>query len=553
MSFRYGNFFGVSAVHLMYMRASDIDSIFCCSNLSGASRGLLAGLYTELKALKCIFGDSTEEYSEKVPHVIMSEDSQSEEVKNFIKGFNCLLERKKEESTREASEPDYSSLLSDETSSPDEGLSDLASLDFGDSLTAENTGFFSDNSVADKPQKEKSMLAGLFGEDEVTNAPTEKLDAMDSLANLFDSADFSGFDASLAGEEPTVSETSGGTDLIKLGASSEPERLEVKSIPRIRMYLASHKDMFAEEKDSILEQLASLPRHATKVDMPEFDGRRFDLSDQSRRMLDSLYKHMYDTVRGVRFVDYVLDKISYILNSQVDSSSPLFFTQRVAVKNARTYYAWKQILIHAQQEIIHQHKAAATELCIDTLLNNCKSVREVDASLVGRQKAAQEYLSGLSDPSEARSVLINLLGNELFTDTEWNIAAQCFDDLNQYVELSKPLEKMVLSHDSLQMILSLCVGMHRVCTRWYTEFGDNDATLEEFANKFISTCIAFTEETGICGFYCEYLPKMEKTIFELGVPVHNASAVVFNEDDIGYDAAGLLRKHLLSLKKRGGV
>ena len=303
---RYGTFFGVTAVHLMFMTESEIDRIFDITAPKVDTLLMLHNLYTEVEALKAVFNDTP---TSGVPHVILTKDNTAQEVTDLVAGFNALLEQKSVTPTNDSDDFDFSSF--DAGSDAKQTTIDETDLSALDSFSAETTSHFS---------SEDTDLSTLSDQASTDDSP---------FANIFNDSDED--ELNLLTEKSANVPVKQYTDLIEMGRSSPLAEKKVRNILQLSRYLMTHKEEFsAEESESIMQQISDLPKIPSAVELPkQFIEMSKALSPQSLDILKSLYVHMMRKVKPknsqstVSLVDYVADKLKLLLVSKITTMKQL--------------------------------------------------------------------------------------------------------------------------------------------------------------------------------------------------------------------------------------
>ena len=549
---RYGTFFGVTAVHLMFMTESEIDRIFDITAPKADTLLMLHNLYTEVEALKAVFNDTP---TSGVPHVILTKDNTAQEVTDLVAGFNVLLGQKSVTPTNDSDDFDFSSF--DAGSDAKQTTIDETDLSALDSFSAETTSHFS---------SEDTDLSTLSDQASTDDSP---------FANIFNDSDED--ELNLLTEKSANVPVKQYTDLIEMGRSSPLAEKKVRNILQLSRYLMTHKEEFsAEESESIMQQISDLPKIPSAVELPkQFIEMSKALSPQSLDILKSLYVHMMRKVKPknsqstVSLVDYVADKLKLLLVSKITTMKQLYFASQSLFSMDLTLIRWMNIISDLNNIYLCQKHVSTILGNVETLIADCNET-------LGRTSNKKEALQ----ISEFKEVSANYLNIMMSNAQAVEIEAMSVDWSNKLIELlgrttipenyqehvtlffttllkSGKLLPLLGNVNNLRMLAYIDIAMYRVVT---SEIGSklNRSLFEGQDNSDLDTVVRicspvykeFTLETGVMGFQCNYTPKLLNTLNEVVTPLEKNTSIQFSPESVNYRLSSLLRKHLKSLQKR---
>lgn len=531
--FKYGSFFGLSAVHLMFLRAKDIDRIFKFTNMKPSTTTLIRNLYLETKLLREIFSPTSTEAG--IPRVVMKKDLQDPAVQNLIAGLNNFIASKKSVEL-----PDAEVDLDD--------LSDLSVLeDISETeSTAQTTSYFGSEESASLNEEVSNSFEGLAD----VEIPDMDLDFVDVDVNIDTTTSYS------------------YNDLILWGQKITPTEKTVETMAAVTRYIRTHKADFSEEEyTSITRQIAELPSIPIAVQLPATLKQAVaPASEQTMKFLKVLYTKMSRKVGGVTFVDYILMRLETLLFSSQGNSTLLFFAPTADFSRDKAISGVNYFITNLQSQYLHSSNAKVITSNISILLSNCEDVL------------------GLSQHAEEKQILQSI--TEKLTAWETNIAVYPIDsqrdcirellsfadlqslsdaELDSVTEVVSRLVAMGLMHkllanpDNLKMVLSLYCVLYTVTTRemfaaleLYKDVPEPTAatSLEQINKYCVEAFIRFAQETGICGLYCKFEENFFGTLRNIEVPLAERTHEVFIPGSNNFMMAKLLRLHLLSLRKR---
>lgn len=569
--YRYGNFFGITAIHLMYMSEAEIERIFNVTSIRTGTKLLVKNLYTEVEALKAIFSD---EKVKTLPHVIVKKDNSSTDVRDLISGFNYMLECKAHavKQPEQDSDLDFSALSALDT-------------DFFDTSNA-SVSEPDEKPIAFSPQQETSLFTDEFdtsaldaiGSDELdlsNEFKTSTLDALEpegpQLEDLFSSIE------DIDNSEPTVS--CDYSDLISLGRAHPETQGVVNNVLQISRYMLSHKDEFTEEeRDLISKQIADLPKVPSSVEVPaQFVERSGAISPKSMDILLSLYAHMYrkTTPKGahtsVYFVDYVSEKLKLMLISRASTVRRLFFASQSDFSRDLSVNRCNNFLADLNNTYLTQTHVSTVLGNVESLIVDCNETLGLTSNIEERKlihslrSLSREYMHMLETSLNSTDIEVKEM-------EWWNTLLELLGTttiLEQYQESTKQFFIKLLRADkfiplldnpaNLKVLAAINNAMFRVVT---SELGGklnrsllsaeslDNITVDDVARLCTLVYLDFTKETGIMGYMCTYDSKITKTLNEIVTPLEQKVNIVFLPNTENYRMSYLLRKHLKSLQSR---
>lgn len=544
--YRYGNFFGITAVHLMYMSEAEIERIFNVTSIRAGTKLLVKNLYTEVEALKAVFSD---EKIQLLPHVILKKDTSSDAVTDLISGFNYLLACKSN------------------------SLEDSSGMDFSD-LDALDTDYFSsmdkqsDTAFAESTHIESQQETALFTDPLDVSALDELSNDEPSLQDLFSSVDI---------DDP-VSVTD-FSDLVSLGKEHPDTVGAVHNILQISRYMMTHKDEFTEEeRESISAQIAALPKIPSSVEVPaQFVERSDSISSKSMDILMSLYAHMYRkiTPKGthstVAFVDYVSEKLKLMLIGKTSTVRRLFFASQSDFSRDLSTNRCNNFLADLNNTYLTQTHVSTILGNVESLIADCNETLGLTSNATERKlihslrSLSREYMHLLETSLNSTEIevkemewwnaLLELLGTTTILEQYQQSTKQFFIKLLKADKFIPLLDNPA----NLRILAAINNAMFRVIT---SEFGGKlnrsmlssedieSITVDDVAHLCTPVYLDFTKETGIMGYMCTFDSKITKTLNEIVTPLEQKVNMVFLPDTENYRMSYLLRKHLKSLQSR---
>lgn len=525
--FKYGSFFGVSAVHLMFMRPKDIDRIFQFINLKPSMLSLIQNLYMEGKLLKEIFSQTSTK--EGIPHVIMKKDLQAPEVLYLINGLNNFIASKQQLILPET----------EESMANLEELDDWVDIPAGDAAQA--TSFFGDNSNEDTDNSEAS--ANLF-------------DDLDSLADL-NMVD-------LSAPLPQYSYT----DLIEWGKGETPNTAEIANMVGLTRYMRLHrKDFTDEEYSSITKQIADLPSIPIRVVLPEtLKQASAPPCETTVSFLRVLYTKMSRKVGDLEFIDYVLKRMEQLLFTKTENSRLIFFAPLADFSRDKTVPGMNYFIHNLQEQYLQTTNTGVLTSNIDILLNNCDEVLGLNQTDSEREKlcSIKEKLSEWEANPAAYPIdrqkacvieLLDFVNIGMLNEQEQEVVENVISRLTSM----HILKKLITNPDNLKFVITLFCTMYTCVTKdmysslqLYHLFKTpaEELDLETLNDQVIDAFTKFTRETGICGLYCRFEESFYGALKNIEAPLAERSYATFAIGSNNYNFARLLRLQLLSLRKR---
>lgn len=529
--FKYGSFFGLSAVHLMFLRAKDIDRIFKFTNMKPSTTTLIRNLYLEAKLLREIFSPTSTEVG--IPRVVMKKDLQDPKVQYLIAGLNNFIASKKSVDLPDA----------------DVDMDDLSDL-----------------SMLEDPseQEQAAQTTSYFDSEEKVSTNEEVSDSFADLAEVI----IPDMDIDFVDVDHLDSISYSYTDLITWGQQVTPIEKAVETMAAVTRYMRTHKADFSEEEyTSITHQIADLPSIPIAVQLPAtLKQAAAPISEQTMEFLKALYVKMSRKVEGVAFVDYVLMRLETLLFSSQENSALLFFAPVADFSRDKAISGVNYFITNLQSQYLHSGSAKVLTSNISILLSNCEDVL------------------GLSQHAEEKQILQSL--TEKLTEWETNIAVypidsqrDCIRELLVFADLQSLsdaefdsvtevvsrlvamglMHKLLANPDNLKMVLSLYCVLYTVTTKEmyaalqlyrYVPEQTEALSLEQINKHCIEAFIRFAQETGICGLYCKFEENFFGTLRNIEVPLAERTHEVFVPGSNNFKMAKLLRLHLLSLRKR---
>lgn len=531
MIFKYGSFFGISAVNLMFMTKDEIDDIFRF-DVKPSTLLLIKNLYAEVEALRCIFDTKA---TEGLPHAILSVDIKDKGVEHLVNGFNYYLAMKERAETE----------VLEDAESAAKTIDDL-SEDFGDLDDVDLTSYFSENEKEPEIRKsdnQKSDLDALF--DDLADVD---LDETKSLLNLEDSS---------FNESDTLESIL--NDLIAAGERHPDVEKKVPNFMRLTSYMVGHKDDFSEEEyEQITKQLANLPRLIKMVEKPiKFKERILDISEKNKGVLKALYSNMMRPVTGsdATFIDYVREKLSIIILTNSDIIKQLFFSPRARFSRNIAINECNRLMTNLNQGYLFSSDKRTVLGNIKSLIADCEETLGKTSDSLERQRVSDiltrinEFygyehsmtFDHVAEKTDILEELVSLFGEENILTTQRTLTLKFFELLMD----SGHINALLANIDNLRMILAI-YNASQHATREILSSLDRNIDDPGCAEDFIS----FTRETGICGLTIYDDEQILKTLTEIEAPLIKVKATVFDEDTVNWRMSYLLRKHLLSLQNR---
>lgn len=545
-AFKYGSYFGITAIHLMFMDVTEVDDLFKMTNIKRSTLFLIRNLYKEVTALKKIFAD---EELEGMPHVYSKVDDSSERAKNLVSGFNYYIQLKNgmtgTDSPKESALEDS---MKDLLSMPDifeniEQAEDVSSSSgedetsfFGESTDAEdNTDLnsFMELSVSDDFD---SLFDGISSEEvaepDISISPDNESDYFGSF--------FGGLSESYG--EDIITTVDNDTDmsyiiehLEEVGSRHVINDGEISIAGRIKPYLLRHRSDFSdEERSSIIKQLNALPKSPIKVALPHnMPNQRQTLSAVTKQLLSRLYENMTKPAPGdTIFIDYVLAKLSFVLSSPDCISGKLFFVNRESISDDnRAIYLWNYTLAELTKSFLSQDNPSVLKSNIVSLLKDCDEVLQPNNRERSISYTSEDIKGKLSELVDMRY-------------------SGCINDVVDFLSSIGLLGAVAVNMDNLVLITTIYASLLKVTNELrniITEIANSDDIPQQ--------CILFTQETGICGLYCDFKPALACILQQHQAPLAKKTRTAYSKNSNGWLMATRLKKHLLSMKLRlfGGI
>lgn len=534
MIFKYGSFFGMSAIHAMFLRVNDVDRIFKNINMKTSTISIMRNLYIECTALREIFSQQSK--VEGIPHVIMKRDTSSPKVEYLLNGLNNFINSKS--ATQEINEI---------------AVTDIESLDDFDDL-ADTTSFFTENSdIVDE-------VESLDNFDDLA----EDIDdaASINLSDIFNYTDTEDIEA--------ITEQYSYEDLIAWGKAQTPETKTVTEYSGLARYMIAHrKDFSPEEYDSITKQIADLPFIPVGIKLPHtVPQSNPNLSATSLRFLQVIYTQMMREVEGVNFIDFFCSRLAMLITSSEAHDKQIFFTSTADFTRDKTIRSSNTFICNLQEQYLKKGNLNAIKSHINVLLTNCREALglEDDSELTNTLNEARTFADRwIASPGEItydmRSSYTDLL--MYISDTKSMSDEEQVEliNLTSYLVESEQISTLLNNPDNIKLLFNLYTTMYNViCKEMFIKLGLNEflseheglATLEDI--QFYCTKIfrEFTQETGICGLYAQYKDLFYQTLRNIQTPLAVHKNILFSPASVNYRMASLLYKHLQSLKIRLG-
>lgn len=533
--FKYGSFFGLSAVHLMFLRQKDVDRIFKFINIKPSTISLVRNLYTEARLLREIFSATSTEPG--IPHVVIKKDLEDPKVSDLIAGLNNLIAAKAKMTLPETSDIDLPDL---------ESLADLTSIDpLGLDEGEKGTSFFSDSPAQDALAESSSddLFADLGDMDFVEPSMEEIL-------------------------MPVAESTYTYRDLAAWGKDIKPDTVTVSTLAAVTRYMRTHKNDFSEEEyRAITTQIAELPSIPVGIQLPAtFKQASAPASEETLRILSILYKQMYRKVDEIPFIDMVINKLESVLCASKDSGRLIFFAPTADFSRDKTIAGSNYFIGNLREQYLSSDNMNVLTSNINVLLSNCEEVMGLIKSNAEQQALASltaKLYNWESAPSvypvDAQQECINELLD--YADIH-NFSTREREAVTEVVSqmVSKGIiRKLLKNPDNLKFLITLYCSLYTVVTQeFFSALGlyrylpnqDDVYTLDQMNEYCIDTLINFTKETGICGLYIRFEESYFSTLQNIEAPLAEKTHEAFEPDSVNFRMARLLRMHLLSMQKR---
>lgn len=545
--FKYGSFFGITGVHLMFMSVSEIDDIFKMTNIKRSTLVLLNNLYSEVSALKMIFlGRETE----GVPHIYMQADDKSTEARDLVNGFNYYIQLKKDYKSKVEQPQDDLKIEVDEESSSSDKLNlqkstssvAISATSFFDSLE-ENTSRIDDTANDDFSYLfDKNSSDGSDGESDGSNDYSEFDSLFDNITeSQMDSAedDFEQLlgDVILDNQDEILTGDLDSSfvlnNLVKIGKQHTDAPQVVSVARKIKPYLLRNKSEFNEqEQDCIIRQLEQLSSVPLRVSLPsDMPNRCPTLSDATRYFLSTLFTNMTKAVNGeISFIDYVLNKLSFVLSSPDCISEKLFFRRRDSMTDSnREVWRWNRTLAELNKSFLIQDNMSVLKSNIISLLEDCTEVLSNDTTnttTATSEEVIEDLKSTLRQEYQGSiDKIIRLLKKE-----------------DILYDISKNKDNLILA---VTIYAILCQVVVRIEDAVEKAFEGTKDTLD-----LSHYCIQFTQETGICGLNLNFETRFIYALQQYKTPLAEKTGVIYHKNSSSWRMVKLLEKHLLSMRKR---
>lgn len=521
MRFKYGSFFGLTAIHTMFMSKAQIDVVFSVRDVKASVFPLVESLLKETCALKqMLSGKPLDGVS--MPCVVLTPDYSSKYAEDLTNGLNLFLQDKEQLQVAESSD-DLDSLLSDSSTSSSAGT----------------TAVFMDTDGLDLDSliDEKNTAGGV------------------DIGFLFDAPE-------------TQNCTSPVEDLVAYGSSgaycSEPK---VKVPRNLRRFVLQHGDLFTpEEKEAVMEQIAKIPVVPTGCNVPAgILGQNSILSKTSLQFLQVIFDKAQEIVcENVSRIDYVIQKLGILLYKSVGEGRVLFFAPKDKFNGGDfSWSGYNNFLQRLCSQYLSDESKQSTISNINYLLRDCNTVLGISSPEenegYNHLQIIQAFLNGSGEISQEQAAESMLA----LADSR-NMTMSDRDILKAYVyrllAIPQQLQPLADGTKSLKYILTLYTVVNKVISQnMYSALDlgqylseDVDVTCEQIQSSCASLFLNFTKETGICGLYAQYTDMFQSTLSAVGAPLLDDMTSVFPEQSSRRTLMKMLRKHLLSLSSRIG-
>ena len=547
MKFKYGSFFGMTAVHALFLGTEQFNALFQNLNVKKSTLYLLNNLYLETIALKKIFEPAADQTLD-LPHVLLSVDEEHADTQAFIKGFNCFLESKQKIEAPAISEEDIFDAVSD----IDNLMIDTS--DTPDLPEISDTSFFTE-----APDEQSNPLDNLFDDmtaSKNTAAAVDISGLLNELTDIDPKSTDNPFDVFYNTQPETTYK-----DLIKWGRREEPRAPKCSRYLQIVTYLKLHKRDFSEEEyASITEQMSFLPKLPKSITLPvRLKQAITPLSKDSSELLGAIYSRMTRRVNGMPYIDYLIERLQMMLYSS-STESRLFFAP-VSVFNSgvdKTSIGVNRFLTDLNAQYLSKDIDLLSN--VDILLQDCNIALGDEHVLQSTQASLDDIRALLDeDPDTIRNTellreLCSVIGLEVDDHNRSLIYAQIQDMFADGL-----LQPLLSDSVNLRFILDLYQTLHNLVTREmygalrlsnYISTEDETLTPEDIQYAATDLFTSFVKETGICGLTAEFSTRFKNTLKSIGTPLIAVNVKPFEHGTNNRRMVELLKKHLISAKKR---
>lgn len=537
MRFKYGSFFGLTAVHTMFMSRAQIDNIFSVRDIKASALPLAESLLKEVCALKQVLSGKPLD-GVNMPYVVLTPDYSSKYAEDLTNGLNLFLQEK-ERLQSEGVTDDLASLLGDHGASSDdlEALLGATKASASADTTAVFTGTGDNELDLDTLVDEKDTSGGL------------------DINFLFDAPELPDYVSPIE-------------DLVAYGASGEYCLMPKIKTPRnLRRFILQNGKLFTpDEKQAVMEQIAKIPTVPTGCNLPtDVFGQGTVLSKTSLQFLQILSGKAQETIcENVSRIDYVIQKLGMLLYKSVGEGRALFFAPKDKFSGGDfSWVGYNNFLQHLCAQYLTDDSRQSTISNVNYLLRDCDTVLGISSPEENEEythlQVVRAFLNGSGEATQEQAAesLLSLADSRSMTMSDRDVL-KAF--VYRLLALPQQLQLLVDGTKSLKYVLTLYTVMNKVISQSMYSALDlgqympegSSVTCENIQQACANLFLNFTKETGICGLYSQYTDMFQDTLSAVGAPLLDDMTNIFPEQSSRRVLIKMLRKHLLSLRSRIG-
>ena len=506
MRFKYGAFFGVTAVHTMFMSKAQIDRLFSISDMKTSALTLVESLLKEVCALKQILSGKPLD-GVSMPYVNLTPDYSSDYAVNLTNGLNLYLQNREQ---------------------------NLAAADIGadDDLDA----LFEESDTYSK--KPVTSATNVFSDE----------DSSLDLDMLVDTKDTSGgLDISFLFDAQPERTSYDIGNLVEYGASGEVCLNPRIAAPRhLKRFMMQNSNQFSrEEKDAIMSQIAKIPCTPTACSLPTglLHGKA-QISPDSLFFLQQIFAQSNEIIyENVPRIDYLIQKLGLLLFKSTGDGKALFFAPKDKFQSGdSSWISYNNFLHNLCDKYLSDDSKPTTLTNISFLLDDCDTVLGIANPEIVRANEQLDLVRGFiynteDGISQTRAVeaIMELVDAQHMTLHERDTLKSF---VYQLISSGSLLQSLLEGTGNLKYVLTSYAIIDKVISQnMYTVLGlekymaeDTEITCASIQHACADLFLSFTQETGICGLYAQYADSFKSILGAIRAPLADATSLVFPKD-----------------------
>lgn len=567
MQFSYGSLYGMTGILALFSDVQAFSKALQIGNLNLNTKTYLLNLYDELLALQKIF--SSDNTDGDLPHVIVSVDSDSQQAKAFLRGYNnylnYLVESKKLEMAIESA--DFTDTKLDSVMSTIDDINGTSifndSVDLSlDDLDLNSNSLSLDDQLnldVDIAEDETTLVREsktlLTTYEQVLNTNTNIVDLV-AWGNLYQAAETS---------EDTYESLTWGQAMRKLKADATGKTLAVAKQGLMGLEVSEEVSReFLKQREQLPKVIVSyeVSTELSKI-IRKAAGLTTQISDVDNKNILSFLREIQYRISEPAMLSLgseqqpklklLIDLVQQAI--MTSGSSKKYIGVDIADLQTWNSSSESSIIWRVNNQMANIINSNLSEKQLDNLITECNTMLgdEQDTSFIALTDDEIDYLS--SSQGQSIEYIKDIILSKFY------IQASLADDVTEFIinilklsDYEQSRRKLLRSLMSSRDMLLFVFYLHKAVTTAETNltntlkniFSDNDNDIENY-NSFFRQ---FTLNTGICGCCLNASVRMFTMLQQLGSALLKTQEVAFSREKPAYEIVSMIRVNLQSMKDR---